>query len=223
MCGRLVIYSSTDYYAGIFGVEASFELNPRYNIPPTFDIPVCRVNQQGDREFVLMRWGLVPGWSKGPDNRFSMFNARAETVHEKPAYRSAFKKRRCLIPADGFYEWTQSNGKQPYFIHRSDNLPLVFAGLWEHWQSKDGNAIESCTIIVTKANSLMQPIHDRMPVILKSEQFNTWLDPRQQAVDELSDMLQPYASAELESYPVSRAVNSPKNDSADLIKQLTLE
>lgn len=221
MCGRLVIYSPAEYYAALFGVSVNFEMSPRYNVPPTSDIPVCRVNHKGDRELLLMRWGLVPRWSKGPDSRFSMFNARSETVHEKPSYRSAFKKQRCLIPADGFYEWTQANGKQPYFIHRNDNAPLVFAGLWEHWQDKEGNVIDSCTIIVTKANAMMQLIHDRMPVILDSGQFNDWLDPQNQAVDELRDMLQRYAPDDLESYPVSRDVNTPANDNPDLLNKLS--
>ena len=218
MCGRLVIYSPPERYTEFFGVNSSYELNPSYNIPPTSSIPACRMNREGEREISLMRWGLVPRWSKGPDSRFSMFNARAETVHEKPAYRTAFKKQRCLIPADGFYEWTQANGKQPYFIHRRDNEPLVFAGLWDHWQDGQGNAIDSCTIIVTGANALMQPIHDRMPVILNTSQFNGWLDPENQ-VDDLRGMLQPYAAADLETYEVSRDVNSPKNDRADLIQK----
>ena len=220
MCGRLVIYSSPERYAELFGVTASFALSPCYNIPPTFEIPACRVRQQGDREMTLMRWGLVPSWSKGPDSRFSMFNARSETVHEKPAYRSAFKNQRCLIPVDGFYEWSQLNGKQPYFIHRRDNTPMAFAGLWDHWQGVDGNSIDSCTIIVTKANTEMQTMHDRMPVILDPEQFDNWLDPQNQAVDELRDMLQPYAPGELESYVVSHDVNSPRNDSPDLLNKL---
>jgi len=219
MCGRLVIYSPPERYAELFGVNPAYKLNPSYNIPPTTSIPACRVNTKGERELMLMRWGLVPRWSKGPDSHFSMFNARAETVHEKPAYRSAFKKQRCLIPADGFYEWTQANGKQPYFIHRRDNDPLVFAGLWEHWQDKEDNAIDSCTIIVTEANSLMQPVHDRMPVILNPEQFNAWLDPEYQAGDDLRDMLKPYTAGDLEIFAVSRDVNSPKNDGADLIKR----
>lgn len=220
MCGRLVIYSPSERYAGLFGVTANFALSPRYNIPPTFEIPACRVSPQGEREMMLMRWGLVPRWSKGPDSRFSMFNARSETVHEKPAYRSAFKNQRCLIPVDGFYEWSQSNGKQPYFIHRRDNTPMVFAGLWDYWQGKDGNSIDSCTIIVTKANDEMQSIHDRMPVILDPRLFDDWLDPQNHAVDELSDMLQPYASGDLESYPVSRDVNTPRNDNPDLLNKL---
>jgi putative SOS response-associated peptidase YedK len=221
MCGRLVIYSPPERYAELFGVTTNIAMSPCYNIPPSYDIPACRESPQGEREIMLMRWGLVPRWSKGPDSRFSMFNARSETVHEKPAYRSAFKSQRCLIPVDGFYEWSKSNGKQPYFIHRSDSAPMVFAGLWEHWQNKQGSSIDSCTIIVSSANKQMQPIHDRMPVILGPGQFNDWLDPQNQAVDELRDMLQPYLPGDLESYPVSSDVNSPRNDSPDLLNKLS--
>jgi putative SOS response-associated peptidase YedK len=220
MCGRLVIYSPPERYAELFGITSSYQSSPRYNIPPSSSIPACRVNRKGERELSLMRWGLVPRWSKGPDSRYSMFNARAESVHEKPAYRTAFKKQRCLIPVDGFYEWTQNNGKQPYFIHRIDNDPLVLAGLWDHWQENKADAIDSCTIIVTGANTLMRSIHDRMPVILEPSQYDAWLDPTNQNSDELRVMLKPYGPADLESYVVSRDVNSPKNDRPDLIDKM---
>ncbi|MEJ2179813.1 MAG: SOS response-associated peptidase [Gammaproteobacteria bacterium] len=220
MCGRLVIYSPPERYAELFGITSSCEMNPSYNIPPTSSIPACRVNSKGERELSLMRWGLVPRWSKGPDSRYSMFNARAETVHEKPAYRTAFKKQRCLIPVDGFYEWTQNNGKQPYFIHRNNNDPLVLAGLWDHWQENKTDAIDSCTIIVTGANALMRSIHDRMPVILEPSQYDAWLDPTTQDSDDLRDMLKPYQPSDLESYAVSRDVNSPKNDRPGLINKM---
>ena len=220
MCGRLAIFSPPESFSELFGVDQVIDYSPSYNIPPTLAIPTCRLDIEGHRELLTMRWGLVPHWSKGPDSRFSMFNARAETVHEKPAFRGAFRKQRCLIPADGFYEWSQANGKQPYFIHRRDNAPLVFAGLWEQWRGESDESIDSCTIIVTEANEQMQALHDRMPVILRQRQFNDWLDPENDQIDDLRDMLKPYAAGDLEIYPVSRDVNRPKNDRAGLIERV---
>ena len=220
MCGRLVIYSPLSSYAEYLEAESQGSMQASYNIPPTSMIPACRLDQDGERVLTPMRWGLVPRWSRGPDSRFSMFNARAETVHEKPAFRSAFKSQRCLIPADGFYEWKTENGKQPYFFHRNGQGPLVMAGLWEHWQDAQGNSIDSCTIIVTGANAVMQPVHDRMPVLLDPAQFADWLEPANQDVEKLRDMLQPYAGSDLECYPVRRVVNKPGNDSDELIKRV---
>lgn len=222
MCGRLAIFSPPEDFAELFGVAQAIDYAPSYNIPPTLAISVCRLDKECHRELLPMRWGLVPHWSKGPDSRFSMFNARAETVHEKPAFRGAFRKQRCLIPADGFYEWSQANGKQPYFIHRRDGAPLVFAGLWEQWRGEDGESLDSCTIIVTEANEQMQAVHDRMPVIIRQRQFNDWLDPENDQIDELRDMLKPYTASDLEIYPVSRDVNSPKNDKASLIERVAM-
>lgn len=219
MCGRLVIYSPVSSYAGFLDAVAAYDNNPSYNIPPSTVIPVCRERADDGRELVPARWGLVPRWSQGPDSRYSMFNARAESVHEKPAFRAAFRKQRCLVPVDGFYEWKKANGKQPYYFYRQTGAPLVLAGLWDQWQAPDGSVLDSCTIIVTAANELMSPVHDRMPVILDPDQFAGWLDPSNQEVDALRDFLQPYDGSELECRAVGRAVNNPRNDSAELINE----
>ncbi|MCG6937835.1 MAG: SOS response-associated peptidase, partial [Gammaproteobacteria bacterium] len=173
---------------------------------------------EGRKELVPLHWGLVPSWSKGPDKRFSMINARAETVAVKPAYRAPFRHHRCLIPADGFYEWHQENGKQPYYIHRADDIPLAFAGLWDHWDDGEGDQIESCTVIVCEANKLMRPIHERMPVILNAEVFDDWLRSDDSA--SMQALLQPYTGSDIEMYPVSREVNYPKNNYARLLERI---
>lgn len=222
MCGRLVIYSPPEQLADYVHAHGGVPFQSSYNVTPDQFIPSCRVNEAGDRELVLMRWGLVPHWSKGPDNRYSMINARAETVHQKPAYRTPFKRHRCLIPVDGFYEWTQANGKQPWYFHYQNNSPLALAGLWDHWSGESGDSMDSCTIVVTEANELMQPIHDRMPVILTPDQFETWLDPQNQDVETLRAMLLPYQGADLETYPVSRQVNNPRHDTSELLEQISL-
>jgi len=223
MCGRFVQSSTSDQYAQLFGLEERNRgsLAARYNVAPTQTCWACLIGPKGQRDLAILRWGLVPHWSKGPDSRYAMINARAETVHEKPAYRDALRHRRCLIPADGFYEWMAGNGKQPYFIHRSDGQPMAFAGLWEHWKSPEtGEVIDSCTIIVTDANDLMRPIHDRMAVILELGDFERWLDPGAQDRDGLLELLRPSPSEGLEAYPVSKAVNNPRNEGRELSERL---
>ena len=215
MCGRFTQFSSPQRYAEFFGITTELSQKARYNITPGTDILACRFSLEGNKELVPLHWGLVPSWSKGLDKRYTMINARAETVASKPAYRGPFRRHRCLIPADGFYEWHAENGKQPYYIHRTDNKPLAFAGLWDHWDDGEGDKIESCTIIVCQVNKLMQPIHQRMPVILKANVFDAWLQCDD--TDYLQALLQPYEETDLEMYPVSRLVNYPKNDNAELI------
>lgn len=178
-----------------------------------------RETDAGKRELVPLRWGLVPSWSKGPDNRYSMINARAETVKSKPAYRNAFKQRRCLIPAEGFYEWRAGEGgKTPFLIRRAGGEPFAMAGLWERWHGSEGDTIESCTILVTDANALVRAIHDRMPVILGREDYAAWLDPGNRDADGLLAMLKPDAAAPWTMHPVSRQVNSPRNDGPGLLE-----
>jgi putative SOS response-associated peptidase YedK len=218
MCGRFT-QTALERYAELFGASAGIFLRPSYNIAPSQQIVVCRRVDMGWRELVLLRWGLIPHWAKDPRTGYSMINARAETVADKPAYRDAFKKRRCLIPTDGFYEWKPGKPrKQPYFIHRQDGEPFAFAGLWEHWE-QEGYAIDSCTIIVTQANKLITPIHDRMPVILPPEHFEQWLDPGQNK-DALLSLLKPCADREMEAYPVGLAVNKPENNGPGLIERV---
>jgi putative SOS response-associated peptidase YedK len=219
MCGRYFLHASAEQLAALFGEMPMPRLAPRYNIAPTQPVPVVRVADGGRREMVLVRWGLVPGWSRGPDNRYSMINARVETVAQKPAYRGALRYRRCLVPADGFYEWrATARGKQPYVLRAADDRPLALAGLWEHWQDADGNELESCVILVRAANTQVAPVHDRMPVIMDPGSFERWLDPRLQKSQPVETLLAAQQPPALTVYPVSRAVNSPSNDSPDLLK-----
>jgi putative SOS response-associated peptidase YedK len=186
---------------------------PRFNVAPTQNVAVVRLDskQQG-RELPHLRWGLIPSWADDPSIGSRMINARAETVAEKPAFRHAFKAKRCLVVADGFYEWQRMDGrKQPYFIHLKDDRPFAFAGLWERW-TKGDELIESCTIITTGANELMQPIHDRMPVVIPKSAYDIWLDPTIKDPERLQPLLAPYPSDEMVAYTVSTLVNSPKND-----------
>lgn len=223
MCGRFVRQSDIDAYAKLLQAEVNSNLEPGYNIAPTQDILVARVDQNGTRELVSLRWGLVPGWSKGPDNRYSMINARADTIASKPAYRNAFKQRRCLIAADGFYEWRkqeQNRAKQPYYIHLARQKPFAMAGVWEIWRGDDDEVIQSCAIITTDANELVADIHDRMPVILAPKDYTAWLDPAMRDVEALGEMLKPFPAGRMAAYPVSTRVNSPANNSPDCIAPL---
>lgn len=221
MCGRYFLHSTADKLTELFGEMPMPMLASRYNIAPTQPVPIVRQDGDGRREMVLVRWGLVPGWSKGPDNRYSMINARVETVATKPAYRSAFRYRRCLVPADGFYEWKPGErGKQPFVLRAADRVPMALAGLWEHWQDDHGNELESCVILVRAADAAVGRIHDRMPVIVAPESFDLWLDTRSQKPGPIEALLAAQQPPELEIYPVSRSVNSPRNDTAELIEPI---
>src|SRR5437667_6400831 len=189
MCGRYTLRVSPAELAEIFGVLQAIEWSPRYNIAPTQMVAAVRAGQTSGRELALLRWGLIPSWADNPKIGSSLINARADTVATKPAFRTALKKRRCLIPADGFYEWQAIPGqktKQPFLIGVRDAPVFAFAGLWEHWTAPDGQPLETCTIITTDANELMQPVHNRMPVILDPSDYEHWLDrSRQDAQDVL--------------------------------------
>jgi len=189
---------------------------PSYNVCPSQLITICRQAQA--RELVQVRWGLVPFWAEDPKTGYNTINARAETVAAKPAFRQAFKQRRCLIPVDGFYEWRRTTPKQPFFIHRADAHPFALAGVWEHWE-KAGQVIESVAIIVTDGNAMMKPIHDRMPVIIDPGDFERWLSP---GVDghQLLDLLRPHDEQGYEAYRIGAAVNKPQNNSPELVKRL---
>ena len=187
-----------------------------YNIAPSQDIAVVRAGG-GRRHMALLRWGLVPAWAKEVKSGYSMINARAETVADKPTYRTAFKHKRCLIPTTGFYEWKrEGSAKVPYHIRMPGSEVFAFAGLWDRWE-RDGEGFDSCSIIVTAANPDIQPIHDRMPVIVNPAQYNSWLNPGQFNRPQLESLLVPFAG-QLETFPVSRRVNSPANDDAGLIE-----
>lgn len=219
MCGRLNIAATGPKLVEAFDIVRDVELfdalQPRYNVAPSQQIPAVRLDG-GARAACLLRWGLIPSWAKDAKVGYKMINARAETVADKPAYRAAFRRHRCLIPATGFYEWQQTDCKQPYNVRMRGGEPFALAGLWEHW-SYEGTVIESCTIVVTDANELMRRIHDRMPVILQPKDYDLWLDPAVSDRARLLPLLCPYAREDLELYPVSRLVNSPKNDRPELI------
>ncbi len=218
MCGRFVQMSPPEVYAGMFGAEPLREMTPRYNIAPSQPVLAARMGSAGRVELIPLRWGLVPHWSGGPDQRFSMFNARAETAREKPAFRSPYRYRRCLIPAEGYYEWKREAGeKQPYYIHRADAAPFAMAALWDHWQDAAGNELESCSILVTRADAGIARIHDRMPVILTPEQYAAWLDPMNQDPAVIGELLQRERVMSLEFRLVSKRVNSPANDDSSLM------
>lgn len=223
MCGRFTLRTPTPVLIQQFQLGLFAPLPPRYNIAPTQPIAVVRQLGPGEpRQLDTLRWGLIPSWAKDPAIGNRMINARAETVAEKPAYRAAFRQRRCLVLADGFYEWQKSPaGKQPYYIRLADDRPFAFAGLWERWQDKtlkDAPIIESCTVITTDANRLVQPIHDRMPAILAPEDYAHWLDPHVAAAEQLTPLLRPYPAEEMTTYPVSPLVNRPTSDSPECIK-----
>lgn len=214
MCGRFALYSNPQTLARRFGAQAPADLKARYNVAPTQTIQIVRQEGEG-RQFALARWGLIPHWAKEMDTGYSTINARAETVATKPAFRSAFRHRRCLVAADGFYEWQAVPGskvKQPYFIGLRDQEPMALAGLWERWQSPEGDELESCSIIVTDANDLMRPIHDRMPVILDPTDWNSWLAPDAGDLGMLQSLLRPFPAEVMAARPVSTRVNSPRND-----------
>jgi putative SOS response-associated peptidase YedK len=220
MCGRFTLRAPAHVLAEAFGVSEVSVISPRFNIAPTQNVLALRLNDQHHREMALLKWGLIPSWSADPKIGNQMINARAGTVAEKPSFRSAFKKRRCLVVADGFYEWKKDGQhKQPYFIHLKSDQPFAFAGLWEYWKKAD-TPIESCTIITTDANALMADLHDRMPVILPKDAAEVWLDESVEDAEALKSLLVPYPDDDLEAYPVSTVVNSPKNDVAECVERV---
>ena len=214
MCGRYVTRDQAAIERYFNLSLHQFQLSDRFNIAPGTMVPVICV-PFGKRVLSGMYWGLIPSWAKDMKIAYRTINARAETVATKPAFRSAYKARRCLIPASGFYEWKRDvEPKQPYYIHRRNGNPLAFAGLWETWKGSDGT-IESCTIITTKANEMMAELHNRMPVILDPEDFDWWMTGKTEQVGQL---LRPYPSDALHAYPISRRVNNPRNDGPELLE-----
>ena len=214
MCGRFTLKTHTEHVRTLFKLDKAPTMSPRYNIAPTQPVAVVRLDASSARELAHVQWGLIPHWARDPSIGARMINARSETIADKPAFRSAFCRRRCLIPADGFYEWKKgAAGKPPVYMHMADDAPFAFAGLWEHWQGGNGSEIESCTIITVQANELLEPVHDRMPVILDAHDFDTWLAPEPADAKALCALLQPYPSDAMDVYAVSPFVNSPRNDS----------
>lgn len=221
MCGRFSLAAAIEELAEAFSVlEPPPAPEARFNIAPSQAL--LAVVADPERRFVRLRWGLIPSWAKDPSMGARLINARAETVAEKPSFRSAFKARRCLIPATGFYEWQrrEAGKKQPYYLRLQAARPFAFAGLWERWTGLEGEVIDSCTILTTSASTLMEPIHDRMPVILESRDYELWLDPDTRSPDRLVPLLKPYPSDQMSAHQVSSLVNSPTNDSPECINSL---
>jgi putative SOS response-associated peptidase YedK len=219
MCGRYAFFSPSEAVKRIFSLEGVPELEPRYNVAPTQAVAAVRAGEEGRRDFVMLHWGLVPRWAKERAIGNRMINARAESVAEKPAFRDAFRKRRCLVLADGWYEWQVApGGKRPWFVRLKDGRPFAFAGLWERWKDPaNGAMLESCTIVTTDASESLRKIHERMPVVLGEADWDRWLDTAFSDADKLLELLVPFDPKSLEAWPVSREVNAPKNEGPALI------
>ena len=214
MCGRFAFYSPSEATAALFGVDGSLEVQPRYNIAPTQYVAAIRDGDQQQRELTMLRWGLIPSWAKDPAIGSRMINARAETVAEKPSFRSAFRHRRCVVLADGFYEWhREGDTKIPHFISLASGEPFALAGLWENWKDREsGESLQTTTLLTIAANEFMQPLHHRMPVILGAETANDWLSGKNDYLDNAAER-----TPELRAWPVSRQVNNARNQGEDLI------
>ncbi|MBI5302641.1 MAG: SOS response-associated peptidase [Chloroflexi bacterium] len=222
MCGRFIIQSDLEQIQLAFNIaQVNAEVKPNYNVAPTQQV-VAVVQRDGQNVLDAMRWGLIPVWAKDMAIGSKMINARAETVAEKASFKRPLKSRRCLIVADGFYEWQKTGAQKiPMFIQLKSKKPFGFAGLYDVWKSPDDEWIASCTIITTSANELMKPIHERMPVILPKTSYKSWLNPANQDLGELVTLLQPYPADKMIAYPVSSLVNSPRNNSAELIRPVS--
>lgn len=225
MCGRYSLFTDYSMLLERFDIEESTvnaeNYSPNYNVAPSQQI-LAVVNNGSKNRLGTLKWGLIPPWAKEAKIGYKMINARAETASEKPSFRNAFKKKRCLVVADAFYEWRkEGKEKTPMLIRMKSGEPFAFAGLWESWKSEDGETIHSCTILTTSPNGLMESIHDRMPVILSKEAEQIWLDPNVQDAALLESLLEPFDAAKMEAYEVSDRVNSPKNNTPDLMRKLS--
>ncbi|NIL94868.1 MAG: hypothetical protein GTO71_10635 [Woeseiaceae bacterium] len=218
MCGRFAFYSPSEATAALFGASGSAPVEARYNIAPTQYVAAVRNADDESRELTVFRWGLVPFWAKDPSIGNRMINARAETVAEKPAFRAAYRHRRCIVLADGFYEWRREGSvKTPYYVSGADGQPFAFAALWENWTSKEsGETIESTTLITTEANEFMAALHHRMPVVLSPETANRWLTGDDEAIEFALEN-----TPELRAWPVDRRVNNARNEGEDLIQAVS--
>ena len=222
MCGRFAFYSPHEAVTRLFGVAVVADIEPRWNIAPTQYIAAVRTGDGGRRALAMLHWGLVPSWAKERSIGARMINARGETLREKPSFRNAYKRRRCLVLADGYYEWQRSGSvKQPFFISFTDGEPFGMAGLWESWKDPaSGEPLESCCIVTTAPASSVAHVHDRMPVIIPAEARAQWLDAANADVERLDRLLVPWAAAGLVARPVSRRVNDARNQGADLAEPL---
>jgi len=224
MCGRYTITSAPEAIRGLFRYPEEPQFPARYNIAPTQPIPIVRLID-GQRHFALMRWGLMPSWVKDPANFALLINARGESVCDKPAFRNAMKYRRCLIPADGFYEWQTggSGWKQPFYIHAKSGQPLAFAGLWETWTGPNGEEVDTAAIVTTRANGTLAALHDRMPVIVPPDAFDLWLDCINVDALTAETLIAPAPEDQLAFWPVSTLVNGAANDNPKLLQPVTPE
>jgi putative SOS response-associated peptidase YedK len=219
MCGRFVLNADGKVIQEQFNLATIPELQARFNIAPTQ--PVAVITNESSQALTYHRWGLIPSWAKDPNIGSKMINARSETLDIKPSFKTAFKRRRCLIPASGFYEWTESKDsgkKQPYYIHLEDHAVFAFAGLWETWHSPEGDEVRTCTIITGEPNAALAPYHHRMAVILPPEHYEQWLSPDELPAQTLMPLLQPYPASKMHIYPVDTLVNNVRNDSPLLIE-----
>ena len=218
MCGRYTVIANPEALRALFGYAEQPNFPPRYNIAPTQPIAIVRL-VDGQRRFALVRWGLLPSWVKDPKTFTLLINARGETVCDKPAYRAAMKRRRCLIPADGFYEWQKAGDrKRPFYVHAKSGEPLAFAGLWETWQGPNGEELETAAIVTTAANGTLKPIHERMPVIVPREAFDLWLNCTDVDAKTAEALIAPAPEGLLEAYEISTAVNRTANDNPKLLE-----
>jgi putative SOS response-associated peptidase YedK len=224
MCGRYRLSKRKQLIEEYFETANEVDWEPRYNIAPSQNVGIIRQDpSRPRREFSKVRWGLIPCWAKEPSIGHQMINARSETVADKPAFREAFKNRRCLVPADGFYEWARNGkAKQPFHFGMQTGSLFAFAGIWDQWRDTSGNLVETCSILTTTPNSLLAAVHDRMPVILETENYELWLDPGFKYLDALSEMLVPFNPNLMKGYPVSIRVNAPKNDDPECAAEIAL-
>jgi putative SOS response-associated peptidase YedK len=225
MCGRFTLTVSPEELQAAFpNFQIPGDIPPSYNIAPSQPIPV--IPNDGENRLDFFRWGLIPSWTKAENlGKYNFINARSETAAEKASFKASFRRRRCLILADGFYEWSKSNsgqGKTPYYFTLKDQRPFAFAGLWEVWYSPDGDPIKTAAILTTTPNEEVKPVHNRMPVILKTEDYEIWLDPQEGPAERFQALLSPYPADLMQSYPVSTYVNSPQNNSPQCIQASTL-
>ena len=225
MCGRYRLSKRKQLIEEYFETANEVDWEPRYNIAPSQNVGIIRQDpSRPRRDFSQVRWGLIPYWAKEASIGHKMINARSETVADKPAFREAFKNRRCLIPADGFYEWMRTGkAKQAFHFGMQDDSLFAFAGIWDRWKDAAGNLVETCSILTSTPNSLLAAVHDRMPVILERDDYELWLDPGFKDLNALSEMLRPFNPALMSSYPVSTRVNSPKNDDPECAAEIALQ
>jgi len=220
MCARYIITSPAAAVRALFGYDEQPDFPARYNVAPTQPIPIVRLFD-GKRSFALARWGFVPDWVKDPRGYSLIVNARGESVLDKPSFRNAMRRRRCLIPADGFYEWSDTSPRRPYFVRARAGGPMAFAGLWETWTGPNGEEVDTAAIITTPANRMLAPIHDRMPVIVAPQAFDLWLDCAKVDANTAAALLVPAPEGLLACYEVSPAVNRVTNDAPELIAPAT--